>query len=144
MKHPHSGLSFSKTEYEDVAKLVNRVAPNLARFLQSYYPQEYLNPKSIDDPTPILEEPPSDQHPQSPLTAGERNTQDTQDRPLPLRISLPTDRLNSYRERMDELANNMVLAHITGRNSTSKYSFHKRRADYTRCRNMGTHWKEGT
>lgn len=125
-KHPHLGLSFLKTEYEEVEALVNRVAPDLARYLHTHYPDHHhgtIPPKQVAVLPSIPEESPK-QHLQR---SGNEETTETKDeiehldnpeRNPPLRIELPPDRLNSYKGKMHQLSNFMVLGYVSGRNPT--------------------------
>jgi hypothetical protein len=99
----HLGIGFLLTEYEEVAKLIGRVAPELGRFLQDLYPTEVTT-------TPITE------------------TQQTQEEPIPnppeqvvlspdtIRVTLKPDKITKIQEKIDYLSKHTVLARITGRN----------------------------
>lgn len=106
--------------------MVTRVAPDLSRYLQTYYPcphsetipisQNKDNPKEVL--TPILEEPCTRQTSTTETTeqanVGSISTQE-KERPPPVRITMTADRLQTYQEKMKKLTNCMVLGHISGR-----------------------------
>lgn len=117
-----------------MAALINRVAPELSRFLQAHYPQHHpvgTTPileklHHLEDLPIIQEEVPTSPLPQvidnnlitsSPeiqtIQEGFPTTNDDSNKPPPHRITLPSDCLNTYREKMVSLQNNMVLGHIT-------------------------------
>lgn len=125
-KYPHLGLSFTNSEYEEIAALVTRVAPDLTRYIQTYYPgphsetipisQNKDNPKEVL--TPILEETCTRQT-STTETPEQANlvpiSSQEKERPPPVRITMTADRVQTYQEKMKNLTNYMVLGHISGR-----------------------------
>lgn len=53
---PHLGLEFSKSEYEEIAEVVNQVAPNLNGYLQTHYPDQHGPEETIEGNTPLTVE----------------------------------------------------------------------------------------
>lgn len=123
-------------DYQEAAALVTRVAPDLSSFLHAYYPQFHretnsshqADDKHTEDLPSILEEISSTPQLQ-PITNNQLTTeangqveqgdinksQNTLDCPPLLRITMPPDCLNSFKERMNKLVNFMVLRHISSR-----------------------------
>jgi hypothetical protein len=110
----HLGMGHLLIEYEEVGRLVERIAPELKRFLHHLYPEKVAHEqKELPE---IVNEIPQDKEATSMLIL---EGADLPSIPQPseiVRVELKPEKLIKIQQRIDHLSHHTVLARITGCN----------------------------